>query len=143
MNVFVSYKLRGLERGQVIKQLKMIQELSKQIGVKTYIYDLETTVEDPETNWTYFIDSLKEIKQAEEVRILHNHPDKSIGMMMEVAAAYALEKKVIVRRLRTLNDGRPYDMDQCARQIIVYESGSDLMQKITCYINSSRMTRNA
>jgi len=95
---------------------------------------LETEVTDPDSNRTYLRDVLPKIKQSDELRVLHNHKDKSVGMMMEVSAAFALGKRIVVWREEMLSNTAPYDMDQCANQIISYKDSISLQRKIKDYI---------
>ena len=130
--VFCSYAFTGLDPEQVRERLKLIAEAFSSASVEYYInlFDPKWRADsDPKECLDI---ALKEMETSDFVLAIMASERRSEGMLVEVGAAYAAGKKIILARHESA-DGKTY-IDQLAEKTVNWKTNQDLVRIIKTLI---------
>ncbi len=94
MKIYVSYKQSWVPEKELEKSLTFLREEIEKLWNKTFIYFLDADSEKPATELVEIFKS--EIEKSDLFFCFINHKKPSEWQLMELAMAYAMNKKIIL-----------------------------------------------
>jgi nucleoside 2-deoxyribosyltransferase len=126
--VFCSYALTGEDIATVTERLELITQLLKNAGIQAYCNLHDTTIKRPAGPKPCIDAALKALKDCDVVFVIQKSDRRSEGMLIEIGAAYAAGKPIILARHYSAKD-KTY-LDQLASKTIDWRTNHDLQQAL-------------
>ena len=126
--VFCSYALTGEDRAIVIERLQLITQLLQDAGIQAYCNLYDTTIQRPAGPKPCIDAALKALKDCDIVFVIQASDRRSEGMLIEIGAAYAAGKPIILARHDSAKD-KTY-LDQLAYKTVDWRTNDDLQHQL-------------
>lgn len=137
MKVFVSYAFTGEDFDSLRKRLSDIRTLFEEMGLDYYINTFAPEwrgMMDRGATGGEFLDfALESMKISDIVLVLNSSERRSEGTLMEIGAAVAMGKKIILAQHQS-SVGKTYT-PTVADESFVWQTEEDLLQKIKDTLN--------
>ena len=131
MKVFVSYAFTGEDEAVLIARLRRVKNVFDALHIDSYINmfspGYSDLVERNATGGEYMRSALPNLQTSDVVLVLNTSPRRSEGMLMEVGAALAWGKKIILAQ-HASSVGETY-LPTLADEAFVWQSDEELLQK--------------
>lgn len=126
--VFCSYALTGEDRAAVAERLELITQILKDAGIQAYCNLHDTTIERPADPKRCIDAALKALKSFDVVFVIQASERRSEGMLIEIGAAYAAGKPIILARHHSAK-GKTY-LNQLAHKTLDWRTNQDLQRAL-------------
>lgn len=137
MKVFVSYAFTGEDHTVLRKRLSDLRETFLQLGVDFYINifspDWQSMMDNNATGGEFMQSALKDMRPCDIVLALQASERRSEGMLMEIGAAIALGKKVVLAQHQSCI-GKTY-LPTMANDTFVWHDEQELIRQVREYFN--------
>jgi nucleoside 2-deoxyribosyltransferase len=124
--VFCSYALTGEDRATVAERLQLVAQMLKDAGIQAYCNLHDTTIKRPADPKRCIDAALKALKSCDVVFVIQASERRSEGMLIEIGAAYAAGKPIILARHQSAK-GKTY-LDQLAQKTVDWRTNQDLQR---------------
>lgn len=132
MKAFVSYAFTGEDETVLTARLRNIKKVFDKLHINSYINmfspGYSDLVERNATGGEYMCSALPDLQTSDVVLVLNTSPRRSEGMLMEIGAALAWGKKIILAQ-HASSVGETY-LPTLAKETFVWQSDEDLLQKV-------------
>ena len=132
MKVFVSYAFTGEDEAVLIAHLRCIKNVLDTLHIDSYINmfspGYSDLVERNATGGEYMRSALPNLQTSDVVLVLNTSPRRSEGMLMEVGAALAWGKKIILAQ-HASSVGETY-LPMLVDKAFVWRSDEELLQEV-------------
>lgn len=132
MKVFVSYAFTGEDEVVLAERLRRIKNVFDKLHIDSYINmfspGYSDLVERNATGDEYMRSALPNLQTSDVVLVLNTSPHRSEGMLMEVGAALAWGKKIILAQ-HVSSVGETY-LPTLVDKAFVWQSDEELLQEV-------------
>ncbi len=132
MKVFVNYAFTGEDETTLAARLRSVKDVLDKLHIDSYINmfspDYSDLVEQNAPSGEYIRSALPNLQASDMVLVLNTSPRRSEGMLMEVGAALAWGKKIILAQ-HVSSTGKTY-LPTLADETLVWRSDEELLQEI-------------
>lgn len=122
--VFCSYAFTGEDKATVTKRMHLITSTFKSIGVDAYCNLFDTQRESLNSAKDFIDSALKELETADIVFVVMTSERRSEGMLIEIGAAYAAGKPIVLAQHESAKH-KTY-LDQLAKKTVLWQTDADL-----------------
>jgi len=126
--VFCSFAFTGEDEATLNQRMQLIVQAFKDVGVEAYCNLFDARVDEFTAPKQFMDAALEEINTCDIVFVVMASDRRSEGMLVEVGAAYALGKKIVLARHQSAN-GKTY-LDKLADKTIDWETNEDLQHLV-------------
>lgn len=139
MKVFVSYAFSGEDSAVVMARIQKLHEQFINLNIDHYINiyapGYNELVDRGATGGEYLHHALVDLKTSDVVLVLNTSERRSEGMLMEIGAAVALGKKIVLAQ-HVSSIGRTY-IPTVADAVFEWETEKELFEGVNHYFNDS------
>ncbi len=132
MKIFVSYALTGEDFDVLSKRLSDIRTVFEELGVGYYINtfapEWQSMMDRKATGGEFLYVALKSMKTCDVVLVINSSDRRSEGMLMEMGAAVATGKKIVLAQHQS-SVGKTY-LPTVADDTFVWQHKFELIEKI-------------
>jgi nucleoside 2-deoxyribosyltransferase len=125
MKIQLAYRFTGENQQELTEILKQITKILENSGHQVYCPILDPN--RPSEKKELFIGTINKIKETDSLLAIIKTSDKSEGMLMEIGAAFALNKKVIIAIKKDVKDTHLKDL---SNQIIEFNDIKELCDEL-------------
>jgi hypothetical protein len=132
MKVFVSYAFTGEDFDTLRQRLSGLRDLFGEMGldyyINTFASDWQAMMDRGATGGEFLDFALEDMKTSDLVLVLNSSERRSEGMLMEIGAAVAMNKKILLAQHQS-SIGKTYT-NTVADETFVWSSESELLEKV-------------
>ncbi len=126
--IFCSYAFTGEDKAVVVERMRLITDTFRAAGVEAYCNLFDTKVEGLSGAKQFMDVALEELEVCDLVFVVMASERRSEGMLIEIGAAYAAGKPIILA-CHTSADGTTY-LNQLAVKTLHWHTNQDLTRLI-------------
>ncbi len=137
MKVFVSYAFTGEDFAVLRERLNKLRSVFDSLGVEYYINtfapEWRSMMDRAATGGEFLHFALKELRTSDAVLVLNTSERRSEGMLMEIGAAVAMGKKIILAQHQS-SVGKTY-LPTVADTTFVWQTEQELLDNLKVYLS--------
>ncbi len=137
MKVFVSYAFTGEDFDVLRARLVGLRDIFDKLGLDYYINtfapEWQSMMANGATSGEFLHFALKDMKTSDIVFVLNSSERRSEGTLMEVGAAVAMGKKIVMAQ-HVSSVGKTY-LDTVANDVFEWSTEQELLQKTLSYFS--------
>lgn len=133
MNIFLSYAFTGESQTDVRRRMNSLCSTLSRGGNSVYCNMFDEETSSFSTPREFIDDALIKLRNYETVLVINTSERRSEGMLIEVGAALALGKRVVVAQ-HTSSVGTMY-LPELAAQSFVWHDDTELLELVTDFVH--------